>query len=217
MATAFKQTELFGGAIVVDLPEGYADVSTIRQVPDHQEVYLHTTGLTSLIFDITERITHLSSDEEALQYHLEDIIESSSSSSNVKIWSSNSAIFSKLPPNTPAYTLLATTSTAPSSPSSLPSRSLTPAFPFTAIILTLIRLAPQSTDLVISVNIPHLPDEPRPDDSEPINFEEGKVGKMVEKGISIRDRILKSFEIRDWGLFGEVEEEEEVEEDKVGS
>jgi len=48
--------------------------STIRQVPDNQEVYLDTDGFTSLTFDITERVSHLSNDREALEYHLADII-----------------------------------------------------------------------------------------------------------------------------------------------
>lgn len=48
--------------------------SKIRQVPDNQEVYLDTNGFTSLTFDITERVSHLSSDREALEYHFTDIV-----------------------------------------------------------------------------------------------------------------------------------------------
>ena len=51
--------------------------STIRQVPDNQEVYLSTTGLTSLIFDLAERVAHPSPHEpdlEALKFHFEDIV-----------------------------------------------------------------------------------------------------------------------------------------------
>jgi len=32
---------LFGGAITIELPAGFEDVSALRQVPDHQEVFLH--------------------------------------------------------------------------------------------------------------------------------------------------------------------------------
>ena len=43
--TAFKTTPFYsevidGGAITCDLPIGWKDVSEIRQVPDHQEVYV---------------------------------------------------------------------------------------------------------------------------------------------------------------------------------
>lgn len=48
--------------------------SNIRQVPDNQEVYLDKSGLTSLTFDITERVSHLSTDKEALEYHFADIV-----------------------------------------------------------------------------------------------------------------------------------------------
>ena len=48
--------------------------SNIRQVPDNQEVYLDKNGFTSLTFDITERVSHLSTDKEALEYHFADIV-----------------------------------------------------------------------------------------------------------------------------------------------
>ena len=48
--------------------------SRIRQVPDNQEVYLDKNGFTSLTFDITERVSHLSTDKEALEYHFADTV-----------------------------------------------------------------------------------------------------------------------------------------------
>ena len=49
--------------------------SNIRQVPDNQEVYLDKNGFTSLTFDITERVSHLPADKDALEYHFADIVE----------------------------------------------------------------------------------------------------------------------------------------------
>ena len=43
-------------------------------MPDNQEVYLDKNGFTSLTFDITERVSHLSTDKEALEYHFADIV-----------------------------------------------------------------------------------------------------------------------------------------------
>lgn len=51
--------------------------SKIRQVPDNQEVYLDKNGFTSLTFDIMERVSHLSTDIEALEYHFADTIAES--------------------------------------------------------------------------------------------------------------------------------------------
>lgn len=50
--------------------------SDLRQVPDHQEVYLDKQGFTSITFDILERVDSVANDDEALKYHLEDITDS---------------------------------------------------------------------------------------------------------------------------------------------
>jgi hypothetical protein len=72
--------------------------STIRQVPDHQEVYLDKDGFTSIIFDITERVGGPGSSPEidgrALTTHLEDIVDSDDDT--VKVWNTANTVFSKL-------------------------------------------------------------------------------------------------------------------------
>jgi len=113
--TTFRSTPLFGGALIVDLPSTFADVryihyppftnrltnksSTIRQVPDHQEVYLDKDGFTSIIFDITERVglpgSGAATDGAAMTTHLEDIVDSDTDT--VKVWSTSATLFSKLP------------------------------------------------------------------------------------------------------------------------
>jgi hypothetical protein len=40
MAASAKQVALYGGALGVALPASFVDVSQLRQVPDHQEVWL---------------------------------------------------------------------------------------------------------------------------------------------------------------------------------
>jgi hypothetical protein len=112
---AFRSTPLFGGALIADLPSTFADVryaaqcgpiifwlmrtSTIRQVPDSQEVYLDKEGFTSIIFDITERVGPPGStdatDGAALTIHLEEIVDSDTDT--LKVWSTTRTQFSKLP------------------------------------------------------------------------------------------------------------------------
>ena len=58
--------------------------SNLRQVPDSQEVYLDKDGFTSLTFDINERVSHLSTDKEAVEYHFADIV---AEEDTTKIWS----------------------------------------------------------------------------------------------------------------------------------
>ncbi|KAL8757858.1 MAG: hypothetical protein Q9184_004099 [Pyrenodesmia sp. 2 TL-2023] len=198
MSIAFKPTGLFGGAITVNLPDRYADVSNIREVPDHQEIYLDASGFSSIIVEIAERVSEPSTDEEALKFHFHDIVEEHDTSS---IYHTGAAKLANLTLDTPCYTLLATT-TPPPVTNGNPNRPLTPTF--TAIILTLIRLVPQSTDIVVTINIPHIQGEQEPSDGA-VNFEGGKYGSLVEEGVRVRDELWRTLEVKDWGLFGAIE------------
>ncbi|EEQ85082.2 hypothetical protein RJZ56_002493 [Blastomyces dermatitidis] len=55
MAT-FSHKDLFGGAIVADLPTEFLNVSDMRPVPDNQEAFMSNTTRTSIIIEITERL-----------------------------------------------------------------------------------------------------------------------------------------------------------------
>jgi hypothetical protein len=56
-------------------------------------VYLDKDGLSSIVFDILERVDK--PDLDALKYHLEDVVEDDADAT--KLWTSNSAVLSKLP------------------------------------------------------------------------------------------------------------------------
>lgn len=49
--------ELYGGAITVNLPTDFIDASNLRQVPDHQEIYLSPKTLTTTIFEINQYVS----------------------------------------------------------------------------------------------------------------------------------------------------------------
>jgi len=195
--TTFRTTPLFGGALIVELPSSFADVSTIRQVPDHQEVYLDKDGFTSIIFDITERVglpgKGPAIDGAAMTTHLEDIVDSETDT--VKVWTSSDTVFSRLPEGIPAYTLIAT-QTPPPDPN-----SRTPAPDFTAIVLNLIRLEKESTDILITINVPHIRGEYSEDE---VDLQLGKQGKLISDAVDISAKIWETFKIKDWGLFNEV-------------
>jgi hypothetical protein len=69
---------------------------------------------------------------------------------------------------------------------------------FTGILLILIRLEKQTTDILIAVNVPHVPGEYEKD---AVNLDQQKVGPHLEAGLAIRKRILETFEVKDWSLF----------------
>ncbi|PMD20495.1 putative ran guanine nucleotide release factor [Hyaloscypha hepaticicola] len=210
---SYTSTPLFGGALIVDLPSTFADVSTIRQVPDHQEVYLDKDGFTSIIFDITERVGLPGSgpavDGAALTTHLEDIV--ASDIDTVQVWNTSNTQFSKLPyaffspisllkplanrriDDIPAYTLIATQTPPPQPGSKSPD--------FTAIVLTLIRLEEDKTDILITINVPHIKGEYS---AEEVDMQVGKQGKLIENAVEYAAKIWETFKIKDWGLFNEV-------------
>ncbi|KAL9584108.1 MAG: hypothetical protein Q9212_002316 [Teloschistes hypoglaucus] len=200
MTNAFKLTDLFGGAITANLPAGYADVSNIREVPDHQEIYLDASGFSSIVIEIAERVTEPPTDDQALRFHFEDIVDEQDSS---RVWRTDIASFPNLPQNTPCLTLVATTT--PPLTTNGNTRALTPTF--VAILLTLIRLEPQSTDLIVTVNIPHIAGHQEPTDRA-VNFEEGKFGSLVQEGVRVRDEVWRTLQVKDWGLFDGGKEDE---------
>lgn len=190
----FKSTPLFGGALVCDLPSEFADISSIREVPDHQEVFLSKTGYTNIIIEINQRVSaeEALTDEEALKFHYHDLVTSTEASEadETKFWSSGQAVLSKLP-DVPCYTMFTTqhnTRKTKKNPED-----------FTGVLLVLIRLEEQETDVVISVNVPHMPGEYK---EEEIDLPGQKVGRLLEEGGVIRQRVLESFEVKDWSLFG---------------
>lgn len=195
--TVYKSTPLYGGALVCDLPEKFTDVSKLRQVPDNQEVYIDHDGFTSIIFEITERVGKPGSgpetDGEAMTIHLEDIV--GSDIETVKVWNTTETQFSRLGNDIPAYTLIATQTPRADS------KSPTSAPDFTALILTIVRLEKESTDVLITINVPHIKGEY---DEDEVDLELGKQGELIGDAVEFAARIWSSFKVKDWGLFNEV-------------
>jgi hypothetical protein len=95
-------------------------------------------------------------------------------------------------PDVPAYTLFATQ----------PNRVKTKKNPedFTGILLVLVRLENVQSDVLVSVNVPHVPGEY---DEASLDLPAQKVGGLLEAAGAIRQKVLESFEVRDWSVFGE--------------
>ncbi|CAA2955279.1 Hypothetical predicted protein [Olea europaea subsp. europaea] len=66
------QRALFGGAITSSFPLRFQDVSTIRQVPDHQEVFVDPTRDESLIFELLDLKADVL-DEGSATWFLQDL------------------------------------------------------------------------------------------------------------------------------------------------
>lgn len=192
----YLSTPLYGGALTADIPEKFADVSKLRQVPDNQEVWIDQDGFTSIIFDITERVGPSGSgpkiDGQAMTDHLEDMV--GADINTVKIWNTAETEFTRLEKGTPAYTLISTQTPRVGGSS----REQSSAPDFTAIVMTLIRLEKQKTDILITVNVPHIKGEY---DEADVDLELGKQGKLIGDAVEYSARIWETFKIKDWGLF----------------
>lgn len=97
----------------------------------------------------------------------------------------------------PAYTLIATQTPLldPKAPAA------TSAPDFTAVVLNLIRLENESTDVLITINVPHIKGEYSEED---VDLELGKQGRLITDAVEHASRIWETFKIKDWHLFEEV-------------
>jgi hypothetical protein len=96
----------------------------------------------------------------------------------------------------PAYTLIATQTPKVGSGASQSS-----APDFTAIILNLVRLEKVSTDILITINVPHIKGEYN---EAEVDLELGRQGQLIGDAVEYAARIWSSFKIKDWNLFNEV-------------
>ena len=156
-------------------------------MPDNQEVYLDKDGFTSIVIDILERVEK--PDVEALKFHLLDIVEEDAG--EMKVWTTGQAHLSKLP-ETPCYTLFAT------SPPGSKQRGRPNEPDFVGILLTMIRLEQQKSDIIAAINVPHISGQYTPTEVDP---EKGKHGALLEQAIQYRQKLMETFEIKDWNLF----------------
>ncbi|KAK4247155.1 hypothetical protein C7999DRAFT_41487 [Corynascus novoguineensis] len=201
MPRGFRKTPLYGGALECELPDNFADVSTIRQVPDNQEVYIDKNGFTSIIFDITQRVdapgSGLERDGNALTIHLEDLVGDDADS--VKVWNTTETQFTHLGDGTPAYTLIATQTPQAHSNPDESRRASAP--DFTALILTLLRFEKEQSDILITINVPHIKGEY---DEDEVDLALGKQGELIGDAVEYAARIWATFKVKDWRLFNEV-------------
>lgn len=63
---------LFGGAMSAVIPHSAKDVSELREIPDNQEVFVHSHTDQSLIVELVEYQGQVA-DQDAARYHFEDI------------------------------------------------------------------------------------------------------------------------------------------------
>ena len=62
----------------------------------------------------------------------------------------------------------------------------------------MVRLEQQNTDILITINVPHVAGQYNPAEVDPGS---GKHGRLLETAIQSRQKTMETFEIKDWDLF----------------
>ena len=75
-----SERELYGGAGKCLVPNDWIDASTLRQIPDHQEVFVSESGEQSVIIEILDYEGEVK-DEGAGQYFYQDLANADSAES----------------------------------------------------------------------------------------------------------------------------------------
>lgn len=78
-----EQRQLFGGAIETLLQSQFVDVSKVRQVPDHQEVFIDQDSECSLIIELLEFESSLPNDTSAIHHYFNDLAEANESTEKI--------------------------------------------------------------------------------------------------------------------------------------
>ena len=194
--TTYASKDLYGGAITVKLPQGYIDTSDLRQVPDHQEIFLSPTALTSVIFEINE-YTDKGSDSAAVHFHFEDVIEDEDRVAQELAKPTEVKMASKSMGKFPAYMLyggIVTTELDQQAASSLPiewQQSPQTKELRTMVIQLVARMKDYDTDLCIRINVPM---------KEMLSQEDADKAESAAK--ETMAKIVETLEVTDFGLFG---------------
>ncbi|KAK2768694.1 hypothetical protein FQN54_000550 [Arachnomyces sp. PD_36] len=208
--TSFIPTELFGGAIKSLMPQGYIDSSQLREIPDHQEIYLSPTTLTNIIIEINQRVgqdENIHDDKSAARYHIRDICDNDDTFDE-SLFDPQPTTIAGFPSGTAAYhgqvrIKPADTPTSVADPSAaVPGAAVASSSSGDGLELEkktttchylLIRLQGKETDILVLVNVPH---------SELVNAS-GAVERENTLASTILEQVRSTFEIKDMSLFGE--------------
>jgi hypothetical protein len=206
---------LYGGAIIAKLPEEFKDVSDVRPVPDHQEVFLndHEVSIISELLDLG----HDQSDDVVLQYYFHDLANNNESQQTQILHerlvvddtaAAGSHHFMPMIGGSHTKMMLI------GKQSVKKYRSETSPLHDVYIIMTLIRLRNVDTDVLLTLNIPSTLLPIRNISSETLemtlNLDLFLSSTMIEDNtlmtalpeLQIYRDFLQSFHVRDWQLFG---------------
>eukprot|EP00440_Ansanella_granifera_P033918 gb/GFBE01036797.1/.p1 GENE.gb/GFBE01036797.1/~~gb/GFBE01036797.1/.p1 ORF type:complete len:188 (+),score=32.74 gb/GFBE01036797.1/:1-564(+) len=179
-----EEVPLYGGAISCDLPKSFSDASVFREVPDHQEVWVDTSSDRSIMVEILERKDV--SDDGAISFFLSDLAEFNEARDATVL--SSRALGDEEMPHLPApATCLCGVGEQTVAKFKEAEHNRV------RIYAAAVRLPEQTTDILITLNDPVTISPESSSASAPAPDSEAEAAFA---------RILRSFRINDWALFG---------------
>lgn len=180
----YGKRDLFGGAITLCLPHTFDDVSIIRQVPDHQEVYVDKHSDMSIIVEIFSYEDTIPTERAALHYF--DDLAQCNLAQDVKVHSheiiTDPAFIPNIRQTFPKCAVIGSQSITKFARE----HSVAAAAEIVQIWLVLVRLPSVGTDLLITLNSPT---------SKTTGTEPALQPEQIMK------HALNSFTIVNWALF----------------
>ncbi|KAF9284072.1 hypothetical protein BGZ68_004922 [Mortierella alpina] len=199
------QQELYGGAITMSLPRKFENICNVREVPDHQEVFVNVDEDQSVIVEILELAAE-ASDEACAPFHFQQLAEDNDAEDASVVQSVsilNNAELPTWPADTKIYLLLGQQRIAKFNERQRQQEAQVlhqamvqqDARNLVQIMMVVFRLPRHETDIVVSYNVP-------------LQISETSSSKQVAHEGNIQEaevwfkNLIGSFQVREWGLFG---------------
>jgi len=187
-------TGLYGGAIKVMIPKTFDDISTIRLVPDHQEVFVDKNSETSIIIELLAHDDKIDNGN-IMAYYFEDLASSNESIENNVLFSemiADQEFFPHIDGSFSKFGLVGRQKCTKFN-STINSR-----YDIIDMYMMLIRIKTFGTDVLVTINIPRSGSDELVNEVTRAPFLSAESEEPCDLLV---DMFQKSFQVIDWSLF----------------
>ncbi|KAN0012410.1 hypothetical protein ACTFIU_007711 [Dictyostelium citrinum] len=192
MSETFEKRQLYGGAIEIDIPKRFIDVTSYRHIPDHQELFSDEKSDQSVIIELNEIQDHIPN-ANAIKHHYEVLVEDAGISTDKSVIINFRDLTQTEMPHfdasIPKYVLLAQQKIAKFNETAENTIN---------VYMALVRLEKSKTDLLITYNEAIAL---APTSSSMAVVQNLTPSNDQSKSEQLFLAMLKSFKIKDYSLF----------------
>mmetsp|Transcript_26566 Transcript_26566/g.87084 ORF Transcript_26566/g.87084 Transcript_26566/m.87084 type:complete len:198 (-) Transcript_26566:72-665(-) len=194
-----SERPLFGGAITGFLPEAFKDLSDVRPVPDHQEVWADFDTDTSVVIELLDRNEDVA-DAACARFFFDDVAQCNDAEQQSELKAVRALRAEEVPNIAPSAAAMWY---GWGTQGVVKARERSGARNLIEVHLAALRLPPPvATDVVITWNRP-LYIDPESSSAKSVG-ESGDVSAKLPaaEGPAAFGQLLASFTVRQWSLFG---------------